>query len=74
MGMNEDDSRLEGVAKSNMESAGKGYVEQTTALGGRHSNPGCGESLSGICGGDYRVAGSNKSESVDRGSQRKDTD
>ena len=71
---NEDDSRLEGVAKSNIKSAGKGYVEQTTALGGTHSNPGCGESLSGICGDDYRAAGSNKSESMNRGNQRKDTD
>ena len=74
VGMSQDDSRLEGVAKSNMKSAGRECVEQTTALGGAIINSGCGESLLGICENNYKAAGSFKSESTCEDNLRKDTD
>ena len=60
--------------QSNMKSAGRECVEQTTALGGTISNPGCGESLLGICEDNYRAAGSFRSESTSADNLREDKD
>ena len=71
---NEDDSRSEGVAKSNLMSAGIGGVEKTTALGGTYRDTGFEKNLSWVSGNDYRTAGSFESESERKGSMKKDSD